>query len=110
MLAVMSEIDFSVVNKLTSMVRERRDALTVRWLISTAMIGGYAMVLAVLAKSRPAPIPSWVMALCWSLAVLFAVASFVVPTRMLTDQHLLAQLQRPIALEQWARRLKLTSP
>src|SRR5690349_16368370 len=106
----MSEIDFSAHNKLTAMVRERRDALTVRWLISTAIIGGYAMVLAALAKSRPAPVPVWVIATCWGLSVLFAIASFVIPRRQLTDQHILTQLQRPIAIEQWTRRLKLTQP
>lgn len=103
----MAQPDFAARNKLDVLVRERKDALSMRWLAATAAIAGHSLLLAAIAREIPDEVPWAVTALCWLLAALLAVLAVVLPRRRLTDKELARHLESPVDLELCSRRLRL---
>jgi hypothetical protein len=103
----MSEPDFAAVNELTRLLRQRKDALTLRWLAVTVSIGVFGLVLAALAKNPPDPFPVAAKIAIWVVAATLALLSILLPRRQLTDKHVLQQLAFPVDPQRWARQMRL---
>lgn len=104
----MTQPDFAARNQVDALVRERKDALTVRWLIHTGAIGASAVLLAILAHTVPEPVATPVVALAWLIGLALAALSVVLPRRRLADEHLASWLRAPVDPYRWALQMKLT--
>jgi hypothetical protein len=103
----MAQPDFSARNKLAVLVRERKDALSVRWMVATTAIAGYALLLAAVARDLPDELPWAVTVACWLAGAVLAVLAIVLPQRRLTDKELKRHLQRPVESDVLSKRLRL---
>ncbi len=102
----MTQPDFSAINKLTVLVRERKDALTIRWLGATMTIGIFALIVAWFERGSPRlPMPLTIA--FWLVGATCAVLSVWLPRKQLTDPLLARQLARPADAKGWARQLGL---
>jgi hypothetical protein len=103
----MAQTDFAAANELTRLLRQRKDALTIRWLAITVAIGVFGLVLAVLAQHPHDPIAPALTIASWVVVVGLAVASIVLPHKQLTDKHVVKHLGLPADPQRLARQLKL---
>jgi hypothetical protein len=104
----MNQPDFSARNKLDALVRERKDALSIRWIAATAAIGGYALIVSVVARDLPQPVSPVLSVLCWIAAAALCALSVVMPRRSLTDKQIARHLERPADPQRWAAVLRLS--
>lgn len=102
----MTQPDFSAINKLTVLLRERRDALTIRWLAATVMVGVFALIVAWFEQGSPR-VPLALTIVFWLVGAVCAVLSVWLPRKQLADRHLARQLSLPADAQGWARRLEL---
>lgn len=103
----MSELDFRAINELTSLLRERKDALTIRWLYSTVGIGVFALIVAWFEQGSPR-VPRFLTIAVWVATFVLAGLSIFLPRRQLSDRDLARQLKKPADAQGWARTMKLT--
>src|SRR5262249_12517758 len=102
--------NFAARNQTDVLVRERKDILTIPWLFATALIGGYAGVLAVYGRSIAEPLPPAVAPVMFIVAGVLGVLSVVLPPLKLGDKQLRAQLAEPVEPFVWARSMRLRGP
>jgi hypothetical protein len=102
----MSELDFQAINKLTELLRARKDALTIRWLFATATIGVFALIVALFEQGRPR-VPMALTVLVWMATAVLAGLSIWMPMKKLTNRDLLRQLRLPVDVHGWARTMRL---
>jgi hypothetical protein len=88
-------------------MRVRKDALTLRWVVATVLIGVYAGVLASLTESVLQPARPVVLVVLGVLAALLTAGSIVVPRTLLADESLTEPSRMPIDAHRWARRMRL---
>jgi hypothetical protein len=103
----MAQPDFSARNKLDVLVRERKDALSIRWMAATTAIAGISLLIAAFAHDIPNEVPWAVKVACWLAGVVLAVLSVVLPRRWLTDKELRRQLEQPVEPDVFRRRMRL---
>jgi hypothetical protein len=104
----MSELDFQAINKLTELLRERKDALTIRWLYATATIGAFALIVALFEQGRPR-VPMALTVVVWLATAVLAGLSIWLPRKKLTDRDLLRQLRLPVDVHGWAQKMRLNA-
>jgi hypothetical protein len=103
----MTQPDFAARNQVDVLLRERKDALTLRWLAATGGVGAIAVVLSIMANTIPNELPTAVVALVWIAGALIAILSVALPRNLLTDAQLAAFLRAPPDAYRWAIALKL---
>jgi hypothetical protein len=92
------------------LVRVRKDALILRWTVTTVIIGVYAVFLAFWNKPITEQVRPLVTALFSASAALLAAASIYVPFKLLDDARLQAYLADEIDAHRWALRMRFDGP
>jgi cobalamin synthase len=101
--------DFAAQNQVTALLRERKDVLTVRWLAATAAIGALAIVLALIAQTIPAELPTAVVVVAWLIGGALAAASVLAPRQMMGQKLIAARLRAPVDAYRCAVQMKLSA-
>lgn len=103
----MTALDFQAINRLTGLLRERKDALTIRWLGSTVAIGVFALIIAWFEQGSPR-VPLLLTVFVWVASAVLAGLSVWLPRQQLADPHVARRLRLPADAQGWARKMRLT--